>query len=100
LAYLRRFSITELKIDRSYVKGLGAPGERPELVRGLMDLGRALGLRIVAEGIEERHQLQSLVEMGCQSGQGFLFGRPQPADATALALEGWVESSGAVNIPA
>jgi len=86
LSYLRRFPITELKIDRSYVRGLGAPGEQPALVQGLMDLGQAVGLRIVAEGIEEVAELRSLVEMGCGSGQGFLFARPQPADATTLAL--------------
>ncbi|MEY2553888.1 MAG: diguanylate cyclase [Ilumatobacteraceae bacterium] len=100
LAYLRRFSITELKIDRSYVDGLGTPGERPELVRGLMDLGRALGLRIVAEGIEDRLELCSLIEMGCDFGQGFLFGRPLPADATTRVLEGWAEVNDHVDISA
>ena len=89
LSYLRRFAITELKIDRSYVHGLGTTGEQPELVQGLMDLGRAVGLRMIAEGIEERTELRALLEMGCESGQGFLFGRPQSADSTALALRSY-----------
>ncbi|HEY0520889.1 MAG TPA: EAL domain-containing protein, partial [Ilumatobacteraceae bacterium] len=97
LSYLRRFAITELKIDRSYVLGLGAPGERPQLVRGLMDLGRAVGLHIVAEGIEDQRQLRSLLEMGCEFGQGFLLGRPRPARSTTDVLQRWVNVDAEVN---
>jgi diguanylate cyclase len=92
LAYLRRFPIAELKIDRSYVRGLGADGERPEFVQGLLDLGGAIGLRVVAEGIEEHSEAQSLIEMGCESGQGFLFGRPQGARAFERTLAEWTDN--------
>jgi EAL domain-containing protein (putative c-di-GMP-specific phosphodiesterase class I) len=91
LSYLRRFPIAELKIDRSYVQGLGSAGERPEFVQGLLSLGSAVGLRVVAEGIEEHAEAQSLLEMGCQSGQGFLFGRPEAARVFERTLVEWAD---------
>jgi len=73
LGYLKRFPIDRLKIDRSFVKGL--PGDESDagIVQAIVDLGRALGLQIVAEGVETEAQRQFLLRAGCAQYQGFLF---------------------------
>jgi EAL domain-containing protein (putative c-di-GMP-specific phosphodiesterase class I) len=86
LSYLLRFSISELKIDKSCVDDLAGVNGDPSLVRGLVHLGRAIHLRMVAEGIEEPEQAAALQAMGCESGQGFLFARPRPAEEIAALL--------------
>lgn len=77
LAYLQRFDIDLLKIDRSFVQQMTSP-EGQELVRAVVTLGRALGLRVVAEGIETEEQRSTLSALGCDYGQGFLIARPMP----------------------
>jgi len=79
LNYLREFPADILKIDRSYVGAIRHPGEIPALVKGLLDLGRTLGLEVIAEGIETETQWHALQREGCQYGQGFLFSKPIPA---------------------
>jgi diguanylate cyclase (GGDEF)-like protein/PAS domain S-box-containing protein len=87
LSYLRQFPVDVLKIDRSFVKTITDGAEVPAIVRGLLDLGRTLGLELVAEGVEERVQRDSLRDAHCDLAQGFLFARPlEPADAEALLL--------------
>jgi PAS domain S-box-containing protein/diguanylate cyclase (GGDEF)-like protein len=83
LAYLQRFPVTKLKIDRSFVAGL--PGDRnaAEIVRTILTLARSLDLQALAEGVETDAQLQLLVALGCTQLQGFLLGRPLEADAVA-----------------
>lgn len=77
-SYLRRFPVDRLKIDRSFVHGLSDGLERnTEIVRSILDLGRNLGIGVVAEGIETTGQLEHLRTMNCQLGQGFLFCRPK-----------------------
>jgi diguanylate cyclase (GGDEF)-like protein len=76
LSYLDRFSVDQLKIDRTFVDGFGADREGPVLVRAIIELGQALGLEIVAEGIERPDQLGPLRALGCRFGQGYLFSRP------------------------
>ena len=82
LAYLQRFPVDILKIDMAFVSGLGH-GNRPNsaIVGAIVDLCRALGLTSIAEGVETPEQMRDLRELGCDIGQGFYFGRPQPADA-------------------
>jgi EAL domain-containing protein (putative c-di-GMP-specific phosphodiesterase class I) len=77
LGYLRRFPVDILKIDRSFVSG-GDAGHHDDdqLVRTIVELGRAYELDVVAEGIEDEGQRQRLVELGCSHGQGYHFGRP------------------------
>lgn len=78
LSYLHRFPISVLKIDRSFVAGIGDEG-RPEslgLVRAILALARTLGIDTIAEGIETEDQRQALLELGCSFGQGYLLGRP------------------------
>jgi diguanylate cyclase (GGDEF)-like protein/PAS domain S-box-containing protein len=81
LAYLRRFPVDSLKIDRSFIAGLSdADGERA-IVSAIIELGHALGIRVVGEGVETAAQLACLRELGCDLAQGFLFAPPLPADA-------------------
>jgi EAL domain-containing protein (putative c-di-GMP-specific phosphodiesterase class I) len=79
LSYLRRFPVDQLKIDRTFVAGLGESTEDLACVRAIVDLARGLRLSVVAEGIEDADQLRELVGMGCLLGQGFHLYRPMPA---------------------
>jgi len=81
LAYLKRFPIDVLKIDRAFVSGLGSTGQDSAIVQTVVGLARALGLRTTAEGIEERSQWDRLEQLGCESGQGFIFSRPLRPEA-------------------
>ena len=79
LNYLHAFPFDVLKIDRSFV-GRMTQGEPPrQIVRTIIDLARALGMDVVAEGIETPEQYHLLRQMGCRFGQGFLFATPLPA---------------------
>jgi diguanylate cyclase (GGDEF)-like protein/PAS domain S-box-containing protein len=88
LAYLRRFPVDTLKIDRSFVERLtGSSTDDSALADTIVTLGKSLGMATVAEGIEEYGQLAALREMGCDYAQGYYFARPLPADeATRLLL--------------
>jgi diguanylate cyclase (GGDEF)-like protein/PAS domain S-box-containing protein len=83
LAYLENFPVTYLKIDRSFVTPLDDPRRGAGLVRAIIEIGRALGLTTVAEGIETPTEHQRLRELGCSFGQGFLFSEPLEPDAMA-----------------
>jgi len=81
LAYLKRFPIDVLKIDRAFVSGLVSGEHDAAIVQTVVGLARALGLHTTAEGIEERSQWDRLEQLGCDQGQGFIFSRPVRADA-------------------
>jgi diguanylate cyclase (GGDEF)-like protein/PAS domain S-box-containing protein len=83
LAYLEQFPITHIKIDRSFVTPLDDPKRGDGVVHAIIEIGRALGLTTVAEGIETRTELRRLRELGCPLGQGYLFSRPLERDAMA-----------------
>lgn len=84
LAYLKRFPMDALKLDRSFVAGLGEDHSDTEIVRAVLALGRALGLSVVAEGVETAQQLVALRALGCPRAQGFLLGAPAPPDQLDL----------------
>jgi diguanylate cyclase (GGDEF)-like protein len=84
-AQLERLPLSELKIDRSFVIGLETE-RRAAIVRSLVDLGRSLGLRVVAEGVETPSIVRTLVSYECSYAQGYLFGRPAPADDLTAVL--------------
>jgi diguanylate cyclase (GGDEF)-like protein/PAS domain S-box-containing protein len=89
LTYLQRFPVHALKIDQSFVAGLGVNPRDDAIVAAVVALGATLGLEVVAEGIETPEQLAALQALGCPAGQGFLLGRPMPADEfTALLDQG------------
>ncbi|MBO3760884.1 EAL domain-containing protein [Ciceribacter sp. L1K22] len=80
LSQLSRFNFDKIKIDRSFVEGFETDERQAKIVRAVLGLGRGLGLTMTAEGIESESQLKALTELGCDVGQGFLFGRAMPAD--------------------
>ena len=81
LAYLKRFPVESLKIDRSFIDGLGQESEDTSIVEAIIRLAHALELSAVAEGLETPTQLETLRTLGCDFAQGYLLGRPLPADA-------------------
>jgi EAL domain-containing protein (putative c-di-GMP-specific phosphodiesterase class I) len=82
------FPIDVLKIDRMFVADVNTDPQAAALVEGILAMTRSLGLQSVAEGIETEDQLGVLTTMGCQLGQGYLLGRPEPGDAIANLLTG------------
>jgi diguanylate cyclase (GGDEF)-like protein len=90
LAQLRQLPLDIIKIDPSFVTGLGHDETLTLLTRTVVQVGRELGLRVIAEGIEQPRQLSALREMGCDYGQGFLIARPMAASA----LEALIRTSG------
>ncbi len=86
LRLLETFPVTEIKIDRSFVVELATSPSKMVIVRAIIDLGRALGLAVVAEGVESEGQRALLAGMGCPIGQGYLFGRPAEGEDFAARL--------------
>jgi diguanylate cyclase (GGDEF)-like protein len=85
LYHLRAFKIDRIKIDRSFIETVDQKGDSAAIVRALMGLGHGLGIQITAEGIENQQQLDTLIDQGCDDGQGYLFSRALPAvEAEAL----------------
>jgi EAL domain-containing protein (putative c-di-GMP-specific phosphodiesterase class I) len=84
LTYLRRFPVDVVKIDRSFLAGLGTDSHDTAIVEAVIKLGHRLGLTVVAEGVESRRQLIDLRDLECDQGQGFFIGRPE---ATAMVTE-------------
>ncbi|MDQ6672792.1 MAG: EAL domain-containing protein [Chloroflexota bacterium] len=87
LSYLQRFPIQVLKIDRSFVQGLGNSTSRSALVRAIVALGQALGMRVVAEGVETAEQRDQLRSLGCDHGQGYYFSRPLTMEGFQAVLD-------------
>jgi EAL domain-containing protein (putative c-di-GMP-specific phosphodiesterase class I) len=86
LAYLRRFPIDMLKIDKAFVDGIGKGREDTALAHAIVKLSHTLQLHTVAEGIEQAEQAAHLASLGCQDGQGFLFARPLNPEAMTELL--------------
>ncbi len=90
LAALNQFPFDALKIDRSFVATISRDREGSDvLVRSTVALAHSLGLRVIAEGIEDIEQLDQLRTLGCEYGQGYLFSRPVSAGDTQALLESW-----------
>jgi diguanylate cyclase (GGDEF)-like protein len=97
LAHLRQLPLDIIKIDPSFVAGLGHDETLTLLTRTVVQVGRELGLRVIAEGIEQPRQLSALREMGCGYGQGFLVARPMAAPGVeALMKTAGIRASGEV----
>ncbi len=91
LSYLHQFPVQALKIDRSFIADLAqdTTGGSAAVVRAILALAGALGMQVIAEGIETIEQHEALVQLGCEFGQGFFYARPQPASV-------WIEHSATV----
>ena len=86
LLYLKRFPVDELKVDRTFVAGLLANAEDAAIVAAVVNLAHTLGVKAVAEGVESSSQATRLIELDCDFGQGYHFGRPMPAESLPLHL--------------
>jgi diguanylate cyclase (GGDEF)-like protein len=78
LQYLERFPVTEIKIDKCFIRGMTTSGVKREIVASVVRIGHELGAKVTAEGIETREEWQMLRDAHCDSGQGYLFSRPIP----------------------
>ncbi len=88
LAHLRSFPVDVIKVDRSFIQGVGQSAKDAAITANLASLAHSLGLVATAEGIESESQLASVRELGCDHAQGFLFARPVPAEQVSALLAG------------
>ena len=86
LNYLSTLHFDSLKIDRSFVNRLDSDPESRAIVEAILNLARSLRMTVVAEGIENEQQLAKLIDLGCDTGQGFLFSKPVPAELAEALL--------------
>jgi diguanylate cyclase (GGDEF)-like protein/PAS domain S-box-containing protein len=96
LSHLQRLPVDILKVDKSFVSALSEGGKSRELLQAILGVGQALSLAVVAEGIEAQDQMTTLQEMGCEMAQGFLVGKPSPAEVAESLLGGERSSMGAL----
>ena len=89
LTYLKRFPVTEIKIDQTFVAGLGGDTFDTAIIESVIELAHAVGLKVTAEGVETVEQMLRLRALGCDSAQGYYFARPQPAADLDALFECW-----------
>jgi EAL domain-containing protein (putative c-di-GMP-specific phosphodiesterase class I) len=87
LSYLKRFPVDRLKVDRSFVDGLGSEPEDSAIVAAIVNLAHTLGLVAVGEGVETSVQLEALRSLGCDLAQGYHLGRPMSATDLSVVLQ-------------
>jgi len=80
LSYLKRFPMDKLKIDQSFVKDISAGGDDSAIVRAIINLGHSLDLRVIAEGVETKEQLDFLIAHDCNEVQGYYYSKPLSAE--------------------
>jgi EAL domain-containing protein (putative c-di-GMP-specific phosphodiesterase class I) len=93
MQHLRRLPLAEVKVDRSFVLGMATDADDAAIVRSVIELAGALGLRVVAEGVEDERTWRLLHAAGCHVAQGWFYARPMPADE----LVTWLSRYRAVN---
>ena len=95
LTYVKRLPVNTLKIDRSFVAGLGRDADDTAIVTSVVSLAATIGLDCVAEGVETQEQATALVALGCPAAQGYLWARPMDEQA----LDAWLREHGSVAVP-
>jgi len=85
---IRRFSVGRIKIDRSFIIGVGTDTEQRDMVAAILTMAERLGVKTLAEGVETRSEHDALKALGCNDAQGFFFARPMPVQETI----GWAEA--------
>jgi EAL domain-containing protein (putative c-di-GMP-specific phosphodiesterase class I) len=94
LSYLKRFPVSTLKIDQSFVRDLGEGDDPVAIIKAIISLGHSLGLQVIAEGVETEEQMALLLQLKCDAMQGYLFSRPlRGEDFVALLKRESEESS-------
>jgi diguanylate cyclase (GGDEF)-like protein len=96
LSYLRSFPFDKIKVDRTFISGVVEGVEHAAIVQAVVGLARALGMRTIAEGVETRDQQNSILTLGCDEAQGYLFSPPVPVEQVPEILASWApkEQSG------
>ncbi len=87
MAYLKRFPIDQLKIDRTFVRDIPGDGDDEAITTAIIAMAHSLGLSVVAEGVETEQQLKFLREVNCDIMQGYYFARPMPAEKMTALLQ-------------
>ncbi|WP_170131548.1 putative bifunctional diguanylate cyclase/phosphodiesterase [Quadrisphaera granulorum] len=100
LSYLAALDLAFMKVDRAFVSRLGTDTSARAVVQAVIDLAHAHRLTVIAEGIETEQQARMLVEMGCDHGQGYWFGRPTPEPDLDAAITSWYERARSVGFGA
>ena len=93
LSYLNKFPANLLKIDKSFVDKMNSSDSSKQYVAAIISIGHIMGLDVVAEGVEEQEQLDSLKDIGCDFIQGFIWGRPLPMDEAEKIVTGQLQES-------
>jgi len=96
LSYLRRFPLAGVKVDRSFIDGLGSRPQDVTILRAIVEMCHGLGLSVVGEGVESAAQLEQLSDLGCEHAQGYLLCHPMPAEEIGEWLKGCL-TSGAID---
>jgi EAL domain-containing protein (putative c-di-GMP-specific phosphodiesterase class I) len=99
LSHLQQLPVDSLKIDRSFICQLNDNPDGEKLIRTLVQLGKALSIETLAEGIEQQDELSLLRDEQCDSGQGFLFAKPLTVDAASAFLKSWNDGRGSEVTP-
>jgi diguanylate cyclase (GGDEF)-like protein/PAS domain S-box-containing protein len=100
LAYLTRFPVAALKIDRSFVAGIGRETSDPAIVRTIIEMARTLGATVIAEGVETAAQMEFLRQHGCHQAQGYFFARPMPVEDFRALISSATDGASGKGLPA
>lgn len=98
LSYLKLFPINKLKIDQSFVKNITAYGSDSNLIKAIIAMASALNLTTIAEGVEKQEEFDFLFQEGCNEIQGYLLGKPMPADQFEIFLSNWIPIQNTVSL--
>jgi len=100
LSYLKLFELDAVKIDKNFVDGLGISGTDTAIVQAVVLIARALGIQVVAEGVEQLDQVRLLADLGCDAIQGYVASRPLPVDGVERLLRRWTPGRGPTGVEA